>query len=58
MVLDAGRSDILIGVGNLTTRGDPGFYRYMDGQVGVMSWRRGQWEDLTAADATGGDLLK
>ena len=34
--------------------GDPGFYRYMDGQVGVMSWRRGQWEDLIAADATGG----
>lgn len=32
--------------------GDPGFYRYMDGQVGVMSWRRGQWEDLIAADAT------
>lgn len=32
--------------------GDPGFYRYMDGQVGVMSWRRGHWEDLIAADAT------
>jgi hypothetical protein len=36
--------------------GDPGFYRYMDGQVGVMSWRRGQWEDLIAAEATGGGL--
>jgi hypothetical protein len=35
-------------------RGDPGFFRYMDGQVGVMSWRRGQWEDLIAADATSG----
>lgn len=34
-------------------RGDPNFYRYWDGQVGVMSWRRGQWEDLIAADVTG-----
>lgn len=34
--------------------GDPDFYRYMDGQVGVLRWRRGQWEDLIAADAGGG----
>lgn len=32
--------------------GDSSFYRYMNGQVGVMSWRRGQWEDLIAADGT------
>jgi hypothetical protein len=23
---------------------DPAFYRYADGSVGLMSWRRGEWE--------------
>jgi hypothetical protein len=25
--------------------GDPAFNRYAGGSVGVMSWRRGEWED-------------
>jgi hypothetical protein len=26
--------------------GDPEFYEYVDGTVGLLSWRRGEWEDI------------
>jgi hypothetical protein len=31
-------------------RGDPSFFRYMGGGVGILSWRRGTWEDVIMAD--------
>lgn len=32
-------------------RGDPNFYRYGNGRVRVINWRRGRWEDMIVADA-------
>ena len=32
-------------VTDLPNLGDPNFYRFWDGHVGLMSWRRGVWED-------------
>ena len=29
--------------------GDPAFYRYVGGSVGLLSWRRGEWEDAIMA---------
>jgi hypothetical protein len=29
--------------------GDPNFYRFWNGHVGIMSWRRGVWEDVVMA---------
>jgi hypothetical protein len=29
---------------------DPAFYRYQNGCVAVLSWRRGQWEDAVMAE--------
>lgn len=26
--------------------GDPSFYRYLDGQLSLLGWRRGEWEDV------------
>ena len=31
--------------------GDPNFYRFWDGHVGLMSWRRGTWADAVMAHA-------
>jgi hypothetical protein len=31
------------------SRGDPSFYRYWSGHLGLMSWRRGAWEDAVMA---------
>jgi hypothetical protein len=31
---------------------DSNFYRYRGGQVAVLSWRRGNWEDAIMADET------
>ena len=31
--------------------GDPNFYRFWNGHVGLMSWRRGPWEDAVMAHA-------
>jgi len=28
---------------------DPSFYRHCEGCVGIMSWRRGGWENAMAA---------
>jgi hypothetical protein len=36
---------------DLPGAGDPNFYRYLDGSVGLMSWRRGGWEDAILVDA-------
>jgi hypothetical protein len=30
---------------------DPEFYRYVDGTVGLLSWRRGDWETVVLAHA-------
>jgi hypothetical protein len=35
----------------LPNSGDPNFYRFWNGHVGVMSWRRGAWEDTVMANA-------
>ena len=37
-------------VTNMPMYMDPKFYRNCDGLVGVMSWRRGGWEDIIIAD--------
>jgi hypothetical protein len=29
---------------------DPAFFRYLRGRVGVLSWRRGTWEDMVLAN--------
>lgn len=31
--------------------GDPQFFRYWDGRCGILSWRRGTWEDAIMAHA-------
>jgi hypothetical protein len=31
--------------------GDPAFYRYVGGSVGLLSWRRGEWEHEVMAHA-------
>jgi hypothetical protein len=40
---------------------DPAFYRYVGGSVGLLSWRRGEWEDAVMAHAaqamTAADLI-
>jgi hypothetical protein len=36
---------------DLPSSGDPNFYRFWNGHVGVMSWRRGAWEDTVMANA-------
>lgn len=41
-------ADILRGA---DMRGDPKFYKYGNGRIRVMSWRRGRWEDMIVADA-------
>jgi hypothetical protein len=38
-------------VTDLPAFGDPSFYRNCDGCVGLLSWRRGGWEDVIMADA-------
>jgi hypothetical protein len=38
-------------VTDLPGAGDPTFYRYLGGCVGLMSWRRGEWEAAILADA-------
>jgi hypothetical protein len=30
--------------------GDPNFYRYYGGSVGLLSWRRGEWEEEIMLD--------
>lgn len=37
-------------VTDFPSAGNPTFYRYQDGRVGVMSWRRGSWEDVVMAN--------
>ena len=41
--------------------GDPAFYRYVGGSVGLLSWRRGEWEGAAMAHAaqamTAADLI-
>src|SRR6266436_106547 len=32
-----------------SSRGDPNFYRHWNGHLGLMSWRRGAWEDAVMA---------
>jgi hypothetical protein len=32
-------------VTDLPSSGDPNFYRFCNGCVGLLSWRRGEWED-------------
>src|SRR5258707_7281782 len=36
---------------DLPSSGDPNFYRFWNGHVGLMSWRRGEWEDAVMAHA-------
>ena len=36
---------------DLPSSGDPNFYRFLNGHVGLMSWRRGAWEDVVMAHA-------
>jgi hypothetical protein len=36
---------------DLPRSGDPNFYRFWSGHVGLMSWRRGAWEDVVMAHA-------
>jgi hypothetical protein len=36
-------------VTDLPSSGDPSFYRFYNGCVGVLSWRRGEWEDAVMA---------
>ena len=31
--------------------GDPNFYHFLNGHVGLMSWRRGTWEDAVMTHA-------
>ncbi len=38
-------------VTDLPRSGDPEFYRFWNGHVGLMSWRRGAWEDVVMAHA-------
>ena len=33
-------------VTDLPSSGDPRFYRFYNGCVGLLSWRRGEWEDV------------
>jgi hypothetical protein len=36
---------------DLPSLGDPKFYHFGNGHVGLMSWRRGVWEDAVMAHA-------
>jgi hypothetical protein len=36
---------------DLLGSGDPNFYRFWNGHVGLLSWRRGTWEDAVMAQA-------
>jgi hypothetical protein len=36
---------------DLPGSGDPNFYRFWNGHVGLLSWRRGTWEDAVMAQA-------
>jgi hypothetical protein len=38
-------------VTDLPSAVDQKFYRYYGGQFGLLSWRRGEWEDVIIADA-------
>jgi hypothetical protein len=35
---------------------DAGFYRNGEGHVGIMSWRRGEWEDIIVAECFQDDV--
>jgi hypothetical protein len=37
-------------VNDLPAAADPDFYRYLDGRVAVLNWRRGTWEDSIMAE--------
>ena len=37
-------------VTNTPAYGDPKFYRYYEGSVGLLSWRRGEWEEVIMLD--------
>jgi hypothetical protein len=37
-------------VTDLPSLGDPSFYRYQNGKVAIMSWRRGSWEDTVMGE--------